>query len=190
MDTLDVIQLVTSKVFHDMGNSITALSLLSSTSQDSNIQASAVQELVERFKLLREVFVSTEDETDLSSCSKLLSQYFKGKKVTINSLVAEKHIPSDAYQVILNLVMSVGAAISHYGDIIVDFDDKICRVNATGKGIVNRSFEYVMKNQLDKVEINTNNIQSYITLLLIQKGAFKINCTYNNNSFDIVLSWD
>ena len=187
MSTLDIIQLINSKVFHDLGNSITTLGLLDSSQQD--FQKNIIDDLMCRFKLLRQAFVGMESDNSFASCSTALSQYFKSKKVTINDFRTQNIIDvhSEIYQLFMNLIMCLGAAISYYGDIQVDVDDHACTIEAKGKGIVNNSIQYIINDQLDNIEMTANNIQGYFMLLLAKKNSLKINCVYSNNTFNITL---
>ena len=179
MNTLNVIKLLNSKIFHDLGNSITALSMLGNFDKT---QDSLVQDLIFHFRTLREIFIEVDSSIDSSSCYETLTQYFKNRKITIKnfSLDSEHNFSSDQYQLLLTIVICLATSISYCGNIIIDFHYDGFEIVATGNNTVNFSIKEILDNEAQ--DLNTNNIIAYFAALLAEdmKANIQLSCSGKN----------
>ncbi|MBQ4874737.1 MAG: hypothetical protein HRK26_01305 [Rickettsiaceae bacterium H1] len=179
MNDIDIIKLINAKIFHDLGNKITILSLLDNLNDK---QSNAIQELVFHFTFLRQIFVEFDTQNDLSSCYKALSKYFNNKKITLKdfSHYTQHQLSQDQHQLLINIVISLATSISHSGNIDVNFTSDGFEVKASPAGSINNSTEQILTDK--KQKMNTKNIQNYFTLLLANNIGAKIKYSHYNNS--------
>lgn len=178
MNIIDVIQLLNSKLFHDLGNSMTILSLLD---KNTDLYQSSIDDILFKFQLLRQTFVEPNEELHLSYCYESLMKYFSNTQIQVNDFTKLNHdlLPTQC-QLLLNIILSLSTAILYNGEIYIRFNSNICEIQARGKGLIKADICNIL-NEKD-TKLNTQNVQAYFTILLAQKISSRINSSVIDNT--------
>lgn len=179
MDTLDIIKSLNSKLFHDLGNNITALSL--SSDAGSNEQSKIAQDMVWNFQFLRQIFVEVDHEMTLSSFYSLLVRCFSNRKINISDFRnrGDYTFAADQYQLLINAVMCISASISYYGNISMTIAKDVIEIKGLAdNSTVKNSIIKMLNNEIDinTVGLTINTVHSYYVILLAQRLKAGIDC--------------
>ncbi len=172
MNTIEVIKLINAKIFHDLGNSITAISLMGDTN------SSIVADLLFQFNLMRQVFVETEN--DLSSCYDMLTKHLEKKKVNLNFTNKNTELLQDQTQIILNLTLFLAKLIAYSGNISMHVNNTSIEFTATATKNLDYSGLSALTDETSK--LNIHNIQAHFIQMLVKQQSGILNYFHAKDS--------
>ena len=183
MFTIDDLELVNSKILHDLGNIVITMQMQTEIDDFNKEDAKEVYDnAVAKFKVLRNCFAGLEPELTLEKCYNQVYDYFAAKKIVVNInkfYDDNKYFYNGEYlRMLFNLIMFL-VYITPKSTINLETDSTT--INCTISNISN--FDKVLST-LQNVEIDHSRYDYSPFLLIFNSIIVKEKCTINFNKID------